>query len=88
LGTKASATFDQESSTGVETALSSNPKTTLANMGTDHVAYTSLATGSYLRVYLGLCTGGSSDPSGCHPFTNSDAAGSYTGSLVATAVVN
>jgi hypothetical protein len=60
----------------------------LINVNPTHVAYTELASGAYLRVYLGVCTGGSGDPSGCQPFTNSDAAGTYTGSLVATATVN
>ena len=88
LGHKSSATFAQEA-TGGETLLTAHPKTMLINVNPTHVAYTELATGSYLRVYLGVCTGSSStDPSGCAPFTNSDAAGTYTGSLVATATVN
>jgi hypothetical protein len=93
LGHKASATFAQESSSATfgsgETLLPAHPKAMLANVQGTHVAYTELAAGSYLRVYLGICTGNTStDPSGCQPFTNSDAAGTYTGSLVATATVN
>ncbi len=87
LGHKSSATFVQEA-TGGETLLPSHPKTMLINVNPTHVAYTELAAGSYLRVYLGVCTGGPNDPTGCKPFTNSDASGTYTGSLVATAVVN
>ncbi len=87
LGNKSSATFAQEAPGG-ETLLPSHPKTMLINVNPTHVAYTELAAGSYLRVYLGVCTGGASDPSGCKPFSNADAAGKYTGSLVATAVVN
>ena len=87
LGTKASATFVQETSSG-ETTLSAHPKKALINVSSEHVAYTELASGAYLRVYLGVCTGGTGDPTGCSPFTNSDAPGTYTGSLVATAVVN
>ncbi len=87
LGHKSSAAFFQESSSG-ETALSAHPKKMLINLSSEHVAFTELTQGSFLRVYLGVCTGGTSDPTGCAPFTNSDASGQYTGSLVATAVVN
>jgi len=88
LGHKSSITFAQEAGSK-ETLLSSHPKTMLINVNPVHVVYTELAAGSYLRAYLGVCTGNSStDPSGCQPFTNADAAGTYTGSLVATATVN
>lgn len=86
LGHKSSATFAQETTSG-EVLLSAHPKKTLFSLSSEHVAASELATGAYLRVYLGVCTGGSGDPTGCQPFTNSDAAGAYTGSLVATATV-
>ena len=57
----------------------------LSSLSAEHVAASELASGAYLRVYLGVCTGGTGDPSGCSQFTNSDVAGTYTGSLVATA---
>jgi len=89
LGHKAGATFAQESSSGETLLTAHGPKKMLINLSGEHVAFSELAAGSYLRVYLGVCTGASSnDPSGCVPFTNSDVSGTYTGSLLATAVVN
>jgi hypothetical protein len=88
MGHKSSATFAEETSSG-ETLLTAHPKTMLINVSGEHVASTELATGAFLRVYLGVCTGNTgTDPSGCQPFSNADAAGEYTGSLLVTAVVN
>ncbi len=89
FGTKSSATFAEETSSGETLLTAHGPKKMLINLNNEHVAYTELATGSYLRVYLGVCTGNTStDPAGCAPFSNADVAGEYTGSLVVTAVVN
>ncbi len=88
LGTKSSATFAEETTSGEVLLSAHGPKKMLINLSGEHVQYTELAAGSYLRVYLGICTGGSNDPTGCAPFTNSDASGTYTGSLVTTATIN
>ena len=91
LGYKSTATFDQELGT-TETLLSLGKKRLIDLTGTTgHVPYTSLATGSYLRVYLGIWTGSTvapADPSNGQPFSNADAAGTYTGTLTVSAVVN
>ncbi len=87
LGHKSSATFAQETAAG-ETLLTTPAKQMLISLSGAHVAFTQLIAGSYLRMYLGVCTGGTSDPAGCVPFTNSDASGLYTGSLLITSVVN
>lgn len=90
LGTKSSIAFADETTSGETVLTGPYSKTTLSNLEGSgvHVPYTALATNSYLRAYVGVCTGGSSDPSGCHPFTNADAAGQYTGTLTTTATVD
>jgi hypothetical protein len=91
LGTKSTATFAQELG-NVETITSLGKKRLIDLTGTvGHQPYTSLATGSYLRVYVGVWTGSTTapaDPSNGQPFSNADAAGTYTGTLTVTAVVN
>jgi hypothetical protein len=95
LGYKTTATFAKETSTGsgtTETFLTGHgPKKRLVDLSGEHVANTEIGTGSFLRVYLGAWTGSTAnpaDPANGQPFSNSDAAGQYTGSLVVTAVAN
>jgi hypothetical protein len=90
LGYKSTATFAKETTSGETLLTAHGPKKRLIDLSGEHVAYTETA-GGYLRVYLGVWTGSTTtpaDPSNGQPFSNADAAGQYTGSLVATAVVN
>ncbi len=94
LGFKSTATFAKEVvGRGVitETLLTAHgPKKRLIDLNGEHVARTEL-TGAFLRIYLGLWTGSTTapaDPSNGQPFSNKDAPGRYTGSLVFTIVVN
>ena len=91
LGTKATATFAQELGS-VETITALGKKRLIDLTGSvGHEPYTALATGSYLRVYVGVWTGSTTapiDPVNGQPFTYGDAPGSYTGTLTVTAVVN
>ena len=91
LGTKATATFAQELGSA-ETITALGKKRLIDLTGTvGHEPYTALATGSYLRVYVGIWTGSTTapaDPSNGQPFTYGDAPGTYTGTLTVTAVVN
>ena len=91
LGTKTTATFAQEQgSTETITALGKKRLIDLTG-SVGHEPYTSLASGSYLRVYVGVWTGSTAapaDPSNGQPFSNADASGTYTGTLTVTAVVN
>jgi len=57
-------------------------------LASTHVASTVFA-GGFARVYLGVWTGATTtpaDPATGKPFTTTDKAGSYTGSLAITAV--
>ena len=91
LGTKTTATFAQELGS-VETITALGKKRLIDLTGSvGHEPYTALATGSYLRVYVGIWTGSTTapaDPSNGQPFTYGDAPGTYTGTLTVTAVVN
>jgi len=91
LGYKATVTFAQELGS-VETITALGKKRLIDLTGTvGHEPYTALASGSYLRVYLGVWTGSTTapaDPSNGQPFSNADAPGLYSGSLLVTAVVN
>jgi len=94
LGYKTTATFAKEvvaNGATTETFLTNHgPKKRLIDLSGEHVSYSELA-GAYLRIYLGVWTGSTvspADPSNGQPFSNSDAPGTYTGSLVVTAVVN
>ena len=91
LGTKATATFAQELGS-VETITALGKKRLIDLTGTvGHEPYTALATGSYLRVYVGIWTGSTvapADPLSGQPFTYSDAPGTYTGTLTVSATVN
>jgi len=91
LGTKTTATFAQELGS-VETITALGKKRLIDLTGSvGHEPYTALATGSYLRVYVGVWTGSTTapaDPGNGQPFTYGDAPGTYTGTLTVTAVVN
>jgi hypothetical protein len=95
LGFKSTATFAKEvtGATGAtaETLLTAHgPKKRLIDLVGEHVTFTEL-TGGFLRIYLGVWTGSTvapADPLTGKPFSNADAPGSYTGSLVVTSVVN
>jgi hypothetical protein len=95
LGFKSTATFAKEvvSTTGAttETLLTAHgPKKRLIDLAAEHVTFTELA-GGFLRIYLGVWTGSTvapADPVNGKPFSNADAPGAYTGSLVVTAVVS
>ena len=95
LGYKSTVTFAKEvSATGggtTETLLTAHgPKKRLIDLNAEHVAFTEL-TGAFLRIYLGIWTGSTAtpvDPLNGQPFSNSDAPGLYTGSLIITSVVN
>ncbi|MDE2222767.1 MAG: hypothetical protein KGK03_06825 [Candidatus Omnitrophica bacterium] len=92
LGTKTTATFAKEVlGTGGSTTETLLPqgKMRLIDLSSTHIA-ASEVTGGWPRVYLGVWTGSTTapaDPSNGKPFSNADAAGTYTGSLVITAVV-
>lgn len=91
FGTKSTVTFAQElGSTETITALGKKRMIDLVG-SVGHEPYTALAAGSYLRLYVGIWTGSTVspvDPSNGQPFTNSDAPGTYTGTMTVTAVVN
>jgi len=95
LGYKSTATFAKEvvgaNGSTTETLLTAHgPKKRLIDLNAEHVAYTEVV-GGYPRIYLGVWTGSTTapaDPTNGQPFSNGDAAGTYTGSLVVTAVVN
>ena len=83
LGTKSTATFVKISGT-TETQLTNHgPKKLLIN--TDETIAPSEIVGAYLRVYVGIVTGGTGVPAGGEPFTNADVPGTYDGTLVVSA---
>jgi hypothetical protein len=93
LGFKATATFAKEVvGTGgatTETLLTAHgPKKRLIDLNAEHVASSEVKPG-FPRIYLGVWTGTTvapADPTNGQPFSNGDAPGVYTGSLVVTAV--
>ncbi len=95
MGVKSTATFAKEVTNGsggtTETLLTAHgPKKRLIDLSGEHVTSTEVS-GGFLRMYVGVWTGSTTapaDPSNGQPFSNADAAGEYTGSLLVTAVVN
>lgn len=89
LGTKSTATFvTANSSTGVETVSSLGKKRLIDLTGTAGELST-IPSGSYEKVYVGIWTGSTTapaDPSNGKPFTTTDTGGTYTGTLTFTAV--
>lgn len=97
LGGNSAITFDKEvftsSSTPPAQTQVGSPVVMSSLTTAATVPFTSVAPG-WLRVYMGLCTGntssanGTTDPSGCKPFTSGDAVGTYSGALTISATVN
>lgn len=92
LGTKTTATFAKEvvgtGGSTTETILPEGKMRLIDLQGTTVPA--SQVAGGFARVYLGVWTGSTTapaDPSNGKPFSNADAAGTYTGSLVITGTV-
>ncbi|MBF0485669.1 MAG: hypothetical protein HQL16_04040 [Candidatus Omnitrophica bacterium] len=89
LGWKSTLTFVKVVGT-TETVLAAHGKKMLKDLSGETVASTEL-TGAYLRMYLGVVAKDPAaiplDPATSEPFTNADAAGSYTGSLTVSATV-
>ncbi|MBF0511699.1 MAG: hypothetical protein HQL13_05140 [Candidatus Omnitrophica bacterium] len=91
LGSRTKATFDKEvlptgATLPTETTLATKSLSDMTGSGYK-VAYTTVA-GGWLRIYVGVCGGDSTDPSTCQPFTPADSVGTYNGQLTITAVVN
>ncbi len=88
LGTKATATFlTVNSSTGAQT-VSSLGKQRLIDLTGSAGAMGTPPAGTYEQVDVGIWTGSTTapaDPSNGQPFSNSDVAGTYTGTLTFTA---
>jgi hypothetical protein len=86
LGTKTMATFvTANTTTGAETVASIG-KQILSNLTGNNGLLSSIPTGSYEKVYVGICTGNpTTDATNCKPFTTTDAGGTYTGTLTFTA---
>jgi hypothetical protein len=94
MGHKATATFAKEVTSGsstTETLLTAHgPKKRLIDLSGEHVTFSEVS-GGFLRIYLGVWTGSTTnpaDPTNGEPFSNADTAGLYNGSLLVTAVVN
>ncbi len=99
LGYKTSATFAREvansdGSTTETLLIAHGPKKRLIDVGLENILNAEIA-GGWLRVYLGVCSGGAgggpqpfTNFDGCQPFSNADGAGRYTGLLLVTSVVN
>jgi len=90
LGTKSTATFvTANSSNNVETISSLGKKRLIDLTGTAGELST-IPSGQYEKVYVGLWNGNASDspadPANGKPFTNADAAGAYSGTLTFTVV--
>jgi hypothetical protein len=91
LGTKTTATFVTEALSGTSTVetLSSLGKKRLIDLTGTAGQLSTIPSGSWERVYVGIWTGSTTapaDPSNGKPFTNTDVGGTYTGSLTFTAV--
>jgi hypothetical protein len=91
LGTKTTATFVTEAVSGTTTTetLSSLGKKRLIDLTGTAGQLSTIPTGSFERVYVGVWTGSTTapaDPSNGKPFSNTDAGGTYTGTLTFTAV--
>jgi hypothetical protein len=88
LGTKTTATFlTVNSSTGAQT-VSSLGKKRLIDLTGSTGAMGTPPSGSYEQVDVGVWTGSTTapaDPSNGQPFSNTDVAGTYTGTLTFTA---
>jgi len=91
LGTKTTATFVTEALSGTSTVetLSSLGKKRLIDLTGTAGQLSTIPSGSWERVYVGIWTGSTTapaDPSNGKPFTNTDVGGTYTGTLTFTVV--
>ncbi len=91
LGTKTTATFVTEAISGSSTVetLSTLGKKRLVDLTGTTGQLSTIPSGSWERVYVGIWTGSTTapaDPSNGKPFTNTDAGGTYTGTLTFTEV--
>jgi len=91
LGTKTTATFATEANTGstITETLAALGKKRLIDLTGTAGELTNIPAGSWERIYVGVWTGSTTapaDPSNGKPFSNTDIAGTYTGSLTFTAV--
>jgi hypothetical protein len=87
LGTKATATFLTVASNGAQTVSSLGKKRLIDLTGTAGAMGTP-PSGSYEQVDVGIWTGSTTapaDPTNGQPFSNTDVAGTYTGTLTFTA---
>lgn len=62
-------------------------KDTLGGISGTTVTSADLA-GGFMRLYLGIATGDTSDPTGAEPFTNADQPGLYQGTITLTATLS
>jgi hypothetical protein len=88
LGTKTTATFVTVNGSGAETISSLGKKRLIDLTGTAGELST-IPSGSYEKVYVGIWTGSTAspaDPSNGKPFSNLDVGGTYTGTLTFTEV--
>ena len=93
LGTKTGMAFDYVSTAAGSDTLSAFGRKTLTSLtGTaGQMPIADIPSGYWERAYVGVCTGntnaanGQVDPTGCKTFGNTDAAGTYTGTLTFTA---
>ncbi len=90
LGYKGKATFMKVTGTGTETT-----ETAIAAHGikkfvdlTGTTVTPAQVTGGWLRVYLGIATGATGEPTGAEMFTNLDAPGTYDGTITFSATVS
>ena len=88
FGTKSQAIFAKEvysASGSIETKVGT--PSTLGSISSVSLP-TADFTGGWARVYLGVCTGASTDATGCSPFTAADKAGQYSGTLTVTTTLS
>jgi hypothetical protein len=89
LGYKTTATFVTANPTTNAETISSLGKQRLIDLTGNAGYLATIPTGQYEKVYVGVWTGSTTapaDPSNGQPFSNADAAGTYTGTLTFTAV--
>ncbi len=91
LGTKTTATFVTEAISGGSTVESSSSlgKKRLIDLTGTVGQLSTIPTGSWERVYVGVWTGSTTapaDPANGKPFSNTDKGGTYTGTLTFTLV--
>ena len=89
LGYKGLATFVKETISGTtttETSITAHGKKRLIDL-TGETVTPAQVSGGWLRVYLGIATGATGEPTGTELFTNLDHSGTYDGTITFTATV-